>query len=121
MNHFEPLTLKALRRVGRDMSVNNQPGVRAPVNGPFVIEIHPDLRDAALALPNFMPVENYRTMRPRWKGEVGCVEVFRVRVSTQFYLKGAKYEAARAAPPWRVLPDHGEQGAYRDHVELVTG
>lgn len=69
-----PLTLGALRRAGRELSDDGR--------GPFTLDIHPLLMERALDLPNFVPVNKYATGKPLCDAEVGVVEWFRVRITT---------------------------------------
>lgn len=70
-----PLTLGALRKIAR-------PSPEMPVPGLFEVFVSPDLEEAAMDLPNFVPCEKYATMKPKTEDELGVVEVFRVRTDT---------------------------------------
>lgn len=44
----------------------------------FVAHFGPDLEAEVLDLPNFTPVERYKTMKAHYDNERGCVEWFRL-------------------------------------------
>lgn len=47
-------------------------------NARFVARFGPDLEAEVLDLPNFIPVEKYKTIKAAYDNERGCVESFRL-------------------------------------------
>jgi hypothetical protein len=72
----EPMSLRAVRAAAKDVP-------RFP-DGTVLVLCTKEVEPAVLALPNFMPVEQYRTMKPKTPEEIGVVEIFRFERTDAF-------------------------------------